>query len=383
MAMLWLAVVLLAMTVLIVAVQEISAQRTPILRRLPLPAADAELPSISLVAAARNEERNIEAAVRSLLAIEYPRLEITIVDDRSTDRTSEILRRLSAENARLNLVRIDELPAGWLGKNHALQSGVDRSRGEWILLTDADIVFERTALRRAIRWAVDEKIDHLAVTPHVEYRGWLLQAVVLSFILNFTLFVRSWAIRNPRSRAHVGIGAFNLVRGDVYRQIDGHRSIAMRPDDDLKLGKIIKQAGFSQALADGTEMVRVEWYASLGEMIRGMEKNAFASMDYSIVASVASTVVLLIANVWPFAAVVLVPGAARWLYVVDVMLLLALLARIARRAHFPVSCSLGYPVAVLLFVYIIWRTMCLNLWQGGIRWRDTFYPLSKLRANRI
>ena len=158
---------------------------------------------------------------------------------------------------------LTELPAGWLGKNHALQLGADRSRGEWLLFTDADIVFEPTALRRAIGYAPtntrrspggDARRAHALVAPARRS-----SSRSRSTFRSSSASGRS-AIR--KSQAHVGIGAFNLVRADVYRAVGGHERIRMRPDDDLKLGKIIKLAGYRQDVVHGIGMIAVEWYAS-------------------------------------------------------------------------------------------------------------------------
>ncbi|MDX1948064.1 MAG: glycosyltransferase, partial [Pirellulaceae bacterium] len=352
------------------------------LAELPLPER-AEWPSVSLIAPARNEERNIEAALRSLMKLDYPNLEITLVNDRSTDRTGEILDRLAAEFPRLNVVHLTELPAGWLGKNHAMQLGADRSHGEWLLFTDADIVFEPSTLRRAVGHALDQNLAHLAATPDTHMPSWLLRAFTVTFAVYFSLFVRIWAIRNPRSSAHIGIGAFNLVRTDVYRAVGGHERIRMRPDDDLKLGKIIKLGGHRQDVVHGAGMIGVEWYASLGELIRGLEKNSFSATEYSVWFTVLTSLVSLVFNVWPFFAVWIVPGPTRWIYAAVCIALWWMALMAARGMKAPPSCAIAFPLTVLLLVYIQWRTMLLNYYHDGIRWRDTHYSLAELRANKV
>jgi cellulose synthase/poly-beta-1,6-N-acetylglucosamine synthase-like glycosyltransferase len=341
------------------------------------------LPRISLIAAAKDEERNIEQAVRSLVAIDYPDLQITLVNDRSRDRTGEILTRMNAEFPQLNVVNVTELPTGWLGKNHALQLGAEHSQGEWLLFTDADIIFERTALRRAIAYALEHQLDHLAATPDVQMKSWLLHAFVLTFSIYFTLFVKPWRVRDPRRPEHVGIGAFNLIRAEVYKSIGRHEPIRMRPDDDLKLGKIVKKGGYRQDVVQGVGMIAVEWYASLREVIVGLEKNAFSGVDYSVSLTVFSSLFSLAFNVWPYLAVWIVPGPARWLYVAAVVLQLLTAAGFARSMKLPISTALAFPITVALFTYIQWRSMFLTYYRGGIRWRDTHYSLAELRANRV
>ena len=378
----WLAIVNLAIVLLCTGLIGLGGYLTARLRDLAvleLP----EWPSVSLVAPARNEERNIERAVRSLVRLDYPNLEITLVNDRSTDRTGEILDRLAAEFPQLNVVHLTELPAGWLGKNHAMQLGADRSRGAWLLFTDADIVFEPTTLRRAVGYALAHQVDHLAATPDTLMPSWLLRSFVVTFAVYFTLFVQTWAIRNPRSTAHVGIGAFNLVRTAAYRAVGGHEKIRMRPDDDIKLGKVLKLAGHRQHLVDGGGMIWVEWYQSLGELVRGLEKNAFSAIEYNLPFALFASSMMLLMNVWPYIAVFVMSGPTRWIYLAVCLSLWAMAWLMALGLRAPWSCALAFPIAAAMFVFIQARTVFLNYYHNGIRWRDTHYSLAELRAIKV
>lgn len=378
----WLAVINLSFALVCLALLTLGRLHVRLLKASPL--CDlADCSSISLIAPARNEERNIEEAVRSLTKLDYPRLEITIINDRSTDQTGQILDRLAAEFPQLNVVHVTELPSGWLGKNHALQLGADRSRGEWLLFTDGDIFFEPTTLRRAMSYVATYNVDHLAGWPIVRQPDWVLAAFMLTFAVYLFLFVRVWAIRNPKSRAHIGVGAFNLVKASVYRAVGGHERIRMRPDDDLKLGKIIKLAGHRQDFVDCRDLIEVEMYRSIRELIGGLEKNAFSAADYNVPLVIAASALSVLFNIWPFVAIFVVSGPARWVYLGVCLSLLAMAVGSARAMRAPWSCALAYPLSVLMFVFIMLRTMLLNLYLGGIRWRDTHYPLAELRANKV
>ncbi len=375
---------LLNLAVVLVCLSLLTLGRYLVRRLNKVPLDDlANWPRVSLIAPARNEERHIEAAVRSLTRLDYPNLEITIINDRSTDRTGEILESLSAEFPQLNVVHLSELPPGWLGKNYAMQLGADRSRGEWLLFTDADIVYEPTALRRAIVYVNRYELDHLCGWPDIHAPTWLLAAFMSTFAIYLFLFVRIWSIRNPNSTAHIGVGAFNLIKTDVYRAVGGHERIRMRPDDDLKLGKIVKLAHYRQDLVDATGMLSLEMYRSVGELVRGLEKNAFSGADYNVPLTVFSSLLSLLFLVWPFLAVLVVPAPARWAYLGVCLSLWLMAYGAARIMKAPASCALIYPIAVLLFVYIQWRTMLLNYYHNGIRWRDTHYSLAELRANKV
>ncbi len=348
-----------------------------------LPPLAGPLPRVSIVIPARNEERNLEEALRSVLALDYDNLEIEVVEDRSTDRTGEILERMATAEPRLRVVRVRELPPGWLGKNHALWLGAEKATGEFLLFTDADVVMAPSVLRRAVGAMAADGLDHLTASPEIDRPSALFEMFIGAFALFFALFTRPWKVKDPKSPHHVGIGAFNLVRASAYRAVGGHRTIAMRPDDDLKLGKILKAGGCRQEFAFGQGMLRVEWYASVRELIQGLMKNAFSGVDYRVSVVVRATVIQLALLVWPFLAILVTTGATRWLNLASVLVLVSLcwinapLAGV-RRWH-----GIGFPVATLLFLYIVWRATVLTLWNDGIDWRGTHYALAELKANKV
>ena len=340
-------------------------------------------PLVSVIAAARNEARGIEAALTSVLRLDYPALEVVVVDDRSTDETGAILDRLARLHPRLKVKHVSALPGGWLGKNHALHVGAEAASGELLLFTDADVVFEPTALRRAVGFMERENLDHLTAVPDVRVPGLALNAFVTAFGVFFLLYARPWKARDPNSRHHIGVGAFNLIRSAVYRAVGTHRAIAMRPDDDLKLGKLVKKRGFRQDVVDGKDFIIVEWYSSLSGMIDGLMKNAFAGVDYSLVLLTGSTVALLLLNLWPFVALVTTHGVTRALNGVSVMLIVLLFWTSTGYAGGRLGYVLAFPAAVLLFVYIMWRSALVAVVRGTVTWRGTAYPLAEMRANRV
>lgn len=347
------------------------------------PLRGADVPRLSVVIAARNEARNLEQALRSVLRQQYPALEVIVVNDRSTDATASILDRMAGENPRLRVVHVAELPPGWLGKNHALYAGAALATGELLLFTDADVVLEPATVARAAAAMRAHHLDHLTANPELRMPGWFLQAFGVTFGVLFVLFTRPWKVSDPRSRAHLGIGAFNLLRTTAYRKIGTHRALAMRPDDDMKLGKLVKKHGLRQQFAVGVGLISVEWYASVREAARGLRKNAFAGLDYQLSAVVGATLALLLLFVWPFVAVIATDGWAQLLNGAAVLLLLSLYAGAAHRNRAAAWHALVFPLGVLFFLFVLWRSTVYTLRRGGIEWRGTHYPLHQLKANRI
>jgi cellulose synthase/poly-beta-1,6-N-acetylglucosamine synthase-like glycosyltransferase len=265
------------------------------------PPAATDWPRLSIIVPARNEEQGVRTAVQSLLRQDYPALELIVVDDRSTDRTGAILAALAGEHpARLRVLTVTELPAGWLGKNHAVWLGARESSGAWLLFTDADVVFDPTCLRRAMAYAEAQRLDHLTMSPRLLAHGYWLNAFVNFFLYAFTVFGRPDLANDPKSQVGVGVGAFNLIRRSAYERIGTHLAISLRPDDDIKLGMRVKLAGLRQRLLNGADVLSVRWYATLGAAIRGLEKNSFAGVEYRVSRTLSAVALLagLLAAPW-------------------------------------------------------------------------------------
>jgi hypothetical protein len=341
-------------------------------------------PAVSVIVAARDEAEGIETAMRSLLALDYPGLELIAVDDRSSDGTGVILDRLAAEDARLRVIHVRELPPGWLGKNHALALGARASARELLLFTDADVEFAPRTLRTAVSILEAEGLDHLALGPGLRLPGAWLAACVGFFARQFGLYLRPWLARDPSSSAFAGIGAFNLLRASAYRAVGGHERIALRPDDDVKLGKLVKEAGLRQELRHAPEALRVTWYASVGEMLRGLEKNVLAGVDYQGGLALAGLLGLLALEIVPWIALGAGDDATtRWLALAAILTSMATLAGVLHRTRAPLAAALLAPGAALAFIYACARSILLTYARGGIVWRGTFYRLEELRRNEV
>jgi hypothetical protein len=354
-------------------------------------------PRLSVVVACRNEEAAIRQALSSVLAQDYPGLEVVAVDDRSEDATGAILRELAAEHPALRVARVDALPPGWLGKTNALHRGAAQATGDWILFTDADVVFAPGALRRALAWAERDGLGHAVALPHFIAPGYLERGFVSLFGLFFLLSLRVDELRRPGSPAHVGIGAFNLVRRESYLAIGGHERLRFEVADDVKLGLVLRRSGVRQGCAGSGGLVRVRWQRGFVASMRGLLKNFFAGLDYSWPATL-RTVILVPASTTlpavylmgsligslaasralvPHPAVGLVAAAA---VAVPVVLLGAASRRLAGgRGHEGLLLPLvGVCLALVALASALGATL-----RGAVIWRGTRYPLGELRAGNV
>lgn len=343
---------------------------------------DEECPPASVCVAARNEEAEIERAVASQLAQDYPELEVVAVDDRSTDATGEILEGLAAGDDRLRVIHLEELPDGWTGKPHALHRAAEAATGRLFLFTDADVVMEPEALRRATGRMRRRRLDHLTLAPECRWRGAFLRAVGSMVLLALLDRLRPWKAADPESRTHVGIGAFNLVRREAYRRAGGHRSIRAALVDDMALARRLRRAGARSECLWGHGLVRLAWYRNLGDLARGVGRSTIADFGYSAGLAALVTCLLLLLNVWPWAGVGLTAGAARWANLAAVLAMAGLFLATRRLTGGRAVDALLWPVASLVLAWSLLRAALLLRLKGGVAWRGTFYPLEVLREGR-
>lgn len=346
--------------------------------RLPQPAV---WPKVSIIVPARDEEARIDAAMRSKLAIDYPHLEVIAVDDRSQDATGPLLDRLGAEDPRLSVVHIDALADGWLGKSHAMHIGAARATGDYLLFTDADVFFAPDLLRKAVTMCEARGLDHLALAPRLESSGFFEKAIELYFIIMLCIASQPWLVRTGWRMSYVGVGAFNLVRRRAYSQCGGHEAIRLDVLDDVKLGKLIKHTGLKQDVLDAGDGVRVRWQDGFWGVIRGMEKNGFAVFDYSLGKLLVGTLFMCLASLFPYCAVALWPDLRGLGFLSTVVFIHGAAAFGARRLGFGMTASAGMPIAAVAMIFTMWRSAFFTLARQGVRWRDTFYPLSLLREH--
>ena len=337
---------------------------------------------VSIVVAARNEQHHLRRAVESLMAQDYSRLEIIVVNDRSTDDTAAILDDLARSYDKLKVIHITQLPHGWLGKNHALYVGAQQASGDYLLFTDADVIMHPTALSRAISFMQQGNLDHLAVSPQADQKGTLLNILVGTFLYLFTLSKKPWKARDRKSRFYMGIGAFNLIAADAYKKIGTHERIAMRPDDDMMLGLLVKKNRLQQDVLNGIGMINIEWYTSLGEMIRGLEKNVFAGLNYSLLFAALACLCLFTFLVFPLGAVFLTTGVARIINLLALAVWAVSYADNARFWKIPLWHGIALPLGTVLLIYAIANAVARTIRNRGITWRDTYYSLEDLKANR-
>jgi glycosyltransferase involved in cell wall biosynthesis len=351
------------------------------LRDLPDTEPEDGWPPLSVIVAARDEEAMIESSVRSLLAQDYPELEIVVVDDRSADRTGPILDELAAHHHRLRVIHVTEVPSGWLGKTNALQRGAEGTLARWLLFTDADVLFAPGALKRAISLTDRESLDHLTLMPDVITKGIGEPLFVSLFNLLFTFKSPYPWIEKHGRQASIGVGAFNLVRTEVFENISGFKRVALSIDEDMRLGQAIKFAGYRPKCVQGTSDVSVRWQIGLGGMVRGVEKNFFAGLDFRLRMVALATFVTFLLCWAPWIGLFVGPLWTRIICGIGIIAVSCLLPRVTASASVPWYYALLLPISGPVMVVAIWRSTWLTLKNDGVNWRGHHYPLAELRKH--
>jgi cellulose synthase/poly-beta-1,6-N-acetylglucosamine synthase-like glycosyltransferase len=348
--------------------------------------------TVSVIIPARNEGAAVGDGLRSLLASRGVELEVIAIDDRSTDDTGAVMDGLKAQPRETNVSylveHIDALAEGWLGKPHAMARGAALASGEWLLFTDADVVFAEDALVRALAWLERDGGDHLLVVPTVIARS-AGEAMMLPFLHILSIWgPRLWRVADPGSRDAVGVGAFNLMRRAVYEKVGGWERLRMEVIEDLRMGYLIKQAGFRSRVVTGRNLVRIRWAHGAWGVVTNLAKNVFAAFRFRVGLLIAGAVATAVMCLLPFAGLVLGVGWDRaWLWpsLVSAGALTAFYWRYRRFADPNGAATLvwviTFPAAALVFLYAMVRSMVLTRVQGGVVWRGTFYPLRELREH--
>ncbi len=339
-------------------------------------------PLVSVIIPARDEAADIENCLQSILASDYPQLEIIAVNDRSADTTGAIMDRIAEIDARVRTVHIQTLPDGWLGKNHALQTGADLAQGEYLLFTDGDILFEPDCLKRAVNFMRQSQVDHLALIPGGLEGGALETTFKTFFLFGYLLYIKNLESIADGQYSYFGFGAFNMVSRKAYETIGGHASFKMDVVDDLILGKRFKDTGHRQELLFARKSLSLHWYQGVSACINGLEKNMFASFEYSWVKTGIGLFLFFFFYLLGYVGLFLFPDPASYGLIAGGVLMHGLFAYLGINYGVRWWHHIFVPVVVTLEIYAIIRS-CWKAWrQGGVTWRDTFYSLDTLRRER-
>jgi hypothetical protein len=283
----------------------------------------------------------------------------------------------------LKVIRVTSLPAGWLGKPYALQQAYEKSSGEWLVLTDADVHFSADVLRRAVALAEKNGWDHMPLLADAKMYTFGEKVVMTFFAFAFVMATRPWNVSKPHSPAYIGVGAFQLIRRSTYEKMGTHRRLAMEVIDDLKVGKLVKESGGRSGVAKAGPAVSVHWHSGVRNIIRGTEKNFFAATGYRVWMAAAQILSMVLMWIFPWVALPFVRGWGLVFAMVAIAVPVVAQAGAAREFRVSVFYALTQPVGALIFCWMLLRSTIITLWNGGIVWRGTFYAMEELKRGVV
>jgi len=351
-------------------------------------------PLVSIIVPARNEERDIEQSLSRLLELDYDNYEVIAVNDRSTDRTGEIMEGVTkspqfSQRTRemghpvLRVLHHRDLPTGWLGKTHAMWTATNEAKGDWLLFTDADVQFKPDSVRRALAYAEAERADHVVVFPQMIMKRPGEFMMIAFFQTMFVFGHRPWKVADPKSKDHMGVGAFNLIRRRVYDAVGTYEALRFEVLDDMKLGKIVKNAGYAQRNVYGADLISLRWAKGAMGMVNNLTKNFFALLSFQSWRLLLFAFALAFLNIMPFVGIWLAHGWARLPYALALASIFGIYVGMSWESDIPAYYFVLHPIGAAIFIYILLRSMTLTLTRGGVVWRGTFYPLEDLRKGMV
>jgi chlorobactene glucosyltransferase len=360
-------------------------QTVPHLDAQTYPHSPSPAPLVSVLVPARNEEHNIGRCLRSLLQQDYPALEIMVIDDRSTDRTAEIVREMQKAHGQLRLIPGRELPPGWIGKNHALYQGVQEAQGTYLLFVDADVTLAPSCIRQTVSYAVEHHTDLVTVSPTlVSLSFW--EKVVLPVIGQLVVsFFPLSKINNPHSNLVLVTGPYLLFKRETYQRIGGHERFKGEIVEDLVLGKALKQAGYRLNYLLGTELVSLRMYTDLKGIWEGFSKNFFVGMEQRVWLAAVLALLLCAVLVVPWLSLITSLGyvwLGKWqgyrvvvLTLSSAQCLLTLFHRWVLHRYVQLDNTYPYlqPLGALVIVGILTNSTLRVLLRKGISWKGRVY----------
>jgi hypothetical protein len=245
------------------------------------------------------------------------------------------------------------------------------------------LTFSLGQIRCAVQYAEAEHADHVVLFPQMIMKRPGEYMMIAFFQTMFMFGHRPWKVADPKTKDHMGVGAFNLIRRSAYESIGTYKTLRMEVLDDMKLGKIVKNSGFAQRNVFGADLISIRWANGAMGVVNNLTKNFFAVLSFQWPRTILSAFGLAFLNLMPFAGIWLAHGWARLPYAIALGSMFAIYIGMSRRSGVPVYYFLLHPVSATLFIYTLLLSMAHAFRNDGIIWRGTRYPLEELRKGMV
>jgi hypothetical protein len=334
---------------------------------------DSDAAGVSVLIPARNEERTIEAAVKSVLANQGLPIELIVLDDESTDRTASVLSSIARIDSRLKVVRGGKVPVSWCGKQYACAQLAAQANHPMLCFMDADVVLNSDALARMAAFLKDANADLVSGVPR-QTTGTFLERLLIPLIhfvlLGFLPIGRMRRSTHPSYAA--GCGQLFMARADSYRRAGGHTAIRSTLHDGINLPRSFRRAGLKTDLFDATTIASCRMYRSNSEVWRGLRKNATEGLGAPKLI-VPMTFLLLAGQVAPFLLIATTEGLAQKLSILAAALCYGGRFAAARRFRQSLVGAVLHPVGIVLLLAIQWQALFGQFSGTRVQWKDRAY----------
>ncbi len=344
-----------------------------------------DAPLISVIVPAHNEEAGIKECLQSVLEQDYPRLELILVDDRSTDNTLAVAEQLAASKGQFKIVKVTDLPSGWTGKCHALHEGVRHASGEWLAFLDADSTLHETAIRQSFYEALKAKVSMITLSPQFVMKTFWEKALQPTFASMSCILFPLARINDPSSPIASANGMFYLINREAYDQINGHRDVKNLAVEDIGIGMRVKASGLGLLFANGRNLLHTRMYTNFTEIINGWTRILSASMNYKMptVLKYLGVHVLMSTPVSLLALYFFIPAAqqlwpAAWFVLPAIVVLgssavsALFCSQIGASRRLAILFILGNLMLIWVFAVIVKKI----LMKDALQWRGTTYHTS-------
>jgi chlorobactene glucosyltransferase len=343
-----------------------------------------DLPLISIIIPAKDEEDHIEKSARAVLASDYERLELILVDDRSQDGTFSIMEELAREDPRVKVSAITDLPSGWTGKTHAMFQGAAKSAGEILLFTDADTALSPDALSRSLNFFLKENLDMLSLLPAFANRGFIEDAIYSHLALGLSFFYPLTEVNDTAKPGGLASGCFIMLRKTVYEEIGTWRRFKHEVTEDVALSKAVKAHGRKLMVLRGTGVLCTKRFNGISEVCGFWKRTFYGGLERNIsrIARLATNYVALTitALLFVLSGIALFNGATTT--GVTVLFFLAAMATAAVIIPFSFFIDqedgnwlygLTAPLGIAISAWVAFSALMAVLSDQGIRWRGSTY----------
>ncbi|HLO30285.1 MAG TPA: glycosyltransferase [Anaerolineales bacterium] len=362
----------------------------------------ANAPLISVCVPARNEERHIRTCVEGILAQDYPNLEVIVLDDRSTDATSEILQNLLMEagtprrgvlpglkdrSPSLHILPGSDLPEGWAGKPHALFQASAAARGEWLCFVDADTFLSPATLSSCYAKAIETKADMFTIMTF-QILGSFWEKTIMPIVMTaLSVGFSPRKVNDPKRKDAIANGQFILIKRSVYAAIGGHERIKDQIVEDKAISEQVKWNGYRLIVANGYSVARTRMYTSLPEMWEGWTKNIYLGlkdrpslMALGVFGAFLLLVAALVLPLWPLLGIFWYLQGGSWLAVTVIAESLILWAGVIyARARVAIGMgispwyALTLPLGAAVFAAMMFTSTWKILSGKGVIWKGRMY----------